>query len=67
MSDLTVKKEKPVSVTLGWDCLPTLQFSDGKIYPKIIELMMYSDYYPNGVRWPIDPDTGEKMPQAELR
>ncbi len=60
-----VAREKPVSVTLGWDMKPALQFSDGKIYPRSIEKDWYSEYYPDGVEWPVDPDTGEKIPMAE--
>ena len=55
-------KEKPVSVTLGWDMKPALKFSDGKIYPRKIEKEWYSNYYPNGALWPIDPNTGGKIP-----
>ena len=41
-------REKPVCVTLGWDGLPTLQFSDGTIFSKDVELILYSEYYPDG-------------------
>ncbi len=54
-------KDRPVGVALGWDMKPTLEFSDGKINLRKVENLMYSEYYPDGSIWPINPNTNKQM------
>lgn len=53
-----------VGVTLSWGGSPTLCFKGGWILPKDVELWRFPQYYKDGLDWPRDPVTGEKMPIA---
>lgn len=59
-----MRKDKPIGVTMDWGGNPTLAFSDGCIYPKQVEQILYKEYYPNGQQWPVDPETGDELPIA---
>ena len=51
-------------VTLGWDMKPKVLTKDGLIYPnQEVELILHRQFYPNWPeeKWPVDPDTGEKL------
>lgn len=54
-------------VTLGWDMNPTIQIDGKYVLPRRAEMIINSKYYPNGKvgEWPIDPNTGNKLPMAE--
>lgn len=58
------KKEMRVYVTLDWAGHPITTKGDGYILPRRAEMIINAKYYPNGVagEWPVDPDTGEKLP-----
>jgi hypothetical protein len=51
-------------VTMGFDFEPTTTKGDGYILPRKAEMILNAKYYPTGTvgEWPIDPETGEKLP-----
>jgi hypothetical protein len=55
---------KITGVTLGWDLNPTLEFDNRYVLQRSAEKSIYGKYYPKGMpgEWPIDPETGEKVP-----
>jgi hypothetical protein len=62
-----MKKLKIDHCALGWDLRPCCGYSDGKIMPgKSVDLRLNGEYYkhdPDNLdAWPIDPDTGKKLP-----
>jgi hypothetical protein len=54
-------------VTIGWDGWPTIELEGGYVLPRKAELSMHGKHYPNWPeeRWPVDPETGERLPIAE--
>lgn len=67
-SDMPQKEEKyQPTVTVGWDGYPTILLEGGKVFPRGAELIFNKKYYPKGIpgEWPVDPDTGEKLPVAK--
>jgi len=62
-----MKESNIVGVSINWAAQPTLLFSDGTILPKKAEMILYGEYYPNGKdSWPVDPDTGKKLPIVKI-
>lgn len=60
-----MNKDKPVGVTIDRGGNPTLLFSDGCVYNKVVEQILYNEYYPDGQRWPVNPETGKRLPVSE--
>lgn len=53
-------------VTLDWMGRPITTNGDGYILPRDAEMIINAKYYPTGTlgEWPVDPETGEKLPKA---
>jgi hypothetical protein len=62
--EIAEKKSDQKYVTLGWDLKPTIVVDGKYVYPRRAELIFHEKYYPEGEKtvWPIDPETGEKLP-----
>lgn len=59
-------KMEVTGIAMDWSGDVCLEFDNKFILPREIELMDYSEYYPNGKNrkfgeWPIDPTTKHKM------
>lgn len=53
---------KVVGVTFGWDLKPHLCFEGGTYLYGNADKILYPEYWPNGINWPINPKTGEELP-----
>jgi hypothetical protein len=58
------KEYKIIGVTIGYSARPQLLFEKGKIfYSPQIDRLLYPEYFPDNEEWPIDPKTGERLPE----
>lgn len=56
--------KKKLYATMDWHGEVVSCTEDGKILPRLWDLKVNPHLYPNGIntQWPIDPETGEKLP-----
>lgn len=65
-------KKQPVKIdhcALGWSFYPQCGYSDGTVLPtKAADLVINARYYLHAPKdmnaWPVDPDTGQRLPQT---
>ncbi len=57
------------TVTTGNDLHPTILLESGGVFPRNIENIINKAYYPTGEigEWPVNPDTGERLPREKKR
>ena len=59
---MPINTAKPEAVTIGWDGKPHLCDNAGRILFLNAERFIWPEYWGNSDDWPVDPETGERLP-----